>query len=191
MCVFPSVHLLVSVWPFCRSNSLLAVGVIKLTESFRVMINTPNFNCPAVASGASEQIALMTRKEIRKTASKTQEQRAFDNHVTGSLKRVMTQKHVVNGPVRMFGRAQVWFCLCVRVFACSATGGDVFDWILDQGNYTERDASNVIRQVLEAVAYLHSLNIVHRNLKVIGAIFLSLIRIYGSVCMCVCVCVCV
>ncbi|XP_029010997.1 caM kinase-like vesicle-associated, like [Betta splendens] len=46
-----------------------------------------------------------------------------------------------------------------------ATGGDVFDWILDQGNYTEKDASNVIRQVLEAVAYLHSLNIVHRNLK--------------------------
>ncbi|XP_023693077.1 caM kinase-like vesicle-associated, like [Paramormyrops kingsleyae] len=46
-----------------------------------------------------------------------------------------------------------------------ATGGDVFDWILDQGNYTERDASNVIRQVLKAVAYLHSINIVHRNLK--------------------------
>ncbi|KAM9785847.1 caM kinase-like vesicle-associated, like [Neosynchiropus ocellatus] len=46
-----------------------------------------------------------------------------------------------------------------------ATGGDVFDWIQDQGNYTEKDASNVIRQVLEAVAYLHSLNIVHRNLK--------------------------
>lgn len=42
----------------------------------------------------------------------------------------------------------------------------MFDWILDQGNYTEKDASNVIRQVLEAVAYLHSLNIVHRNLKV-------------------------
>ncbi|XP_031659534.1 uncharacterized protein KIAA1522-like [Oncorhynchus kisutch] len=46
-----------------------------------------------------------------------------------------------------------------------ATGGDVFDWILDQGNYTERDASNVIKQVLEAASYLHSLNIVHRNLK--------------------------
>ncbi|XP_061113444.1 caM kinase-like vesicle-associated protein [Conger conger] len=46
-----------------------------------------------------------------------------------------------------------------------ATGGDLFDWILDQGSYTERDAANVIRQVLEAVAYLHSLNIVHRNLK--------------------------
>lgn len=79
-------------------------------------------------------------------------------------------------------------CVLICVFACSATGGDVFDWILDQGNYTERDASNVIRQVLEAVAYLHSLNIVHRNLKVIGAISLSLslsfllIKIHSSVC---------
>lgn len=42
----------------------------------------------------------------------------------------------------------------------------MFDWILDQGYYSERDTSNVVRQVLEAVAYLHSLQIVHRNLKV-------------------------
>ena len=48
----------------------------------------------------------------------------------------------------------------------SATGREVFDWILDQGYYSERDTSNVVRQVLEAVAYLHSLRIVHRNLKV-------------------------
>lgn len=52
--------------------------------------------------------------------------------------------------------------LCVL----SATGREVFDWILDQGYYSERDTSNVVRQVLEAVAYLHSLHIVHRNLKV-------------------------
>lgn len=49
-----------------------------------------------------------------------------------------------------------------------ATGREVFDWILDQGYYSEKDTSNVIRQVLEAVAYLHSLKIVHRNLKVGG-----------------------
>ncbi|XP_023691065.1 uncharacterized protein [Paramormyrops kingsleyae] len=52
-----------------------------------------------------------------------------------------------------------------------ATGGDVFDWILDQGNYTERDASCVIRQVLEAASYLHSLSIVHRNLKLENLIY--------------------
>ncbi|KAK4814994.1 hypothetical protein QYF61_010158 [Mycteria americana] len=51
------------------------------------------------------------------------------------------------------------------IFLELATGREVFDWILDQGYYSERDTSNVIRQVLEAVAYLHSLKIVHRNLK--------------------------
>lgn len=49
---------------------------------------------------------------------------------------------------------------------CRATGREVFDWILDQGYYSEKDTSNVVRQVLEAVAYLHSQRIVHRNLKV-------------------------
>lgn len=53
-----------------------------------------------------------------------------------------------------------------HILSCRATGGDVFDWILEQGYYSEKDASNVIRQVLEAVAYLHNLHIIHRNLKV-------------------------
>uniref|UniRef100_A0A3Q0REZ6 CaM kinase-like vesicle-associated protein n=1 Tax=Amphilophus citrinellus TaxID=61819 RepID=A0A3Q0REZ6_AMPCI len=53
------------------------------------------------------------------------------------------------------------------IFLELATGREVFDWILDQGYYSERDTSNVMRQVLEAVAYLHSLKIVHRNLKVL------------------------
>uniref|UniRef100_H2ZZN6 CaM kinase-like vesicle-associated protein n=1 Tax=Latimeria chalumnae TaxID=7897 RepID=H2ZZN6_LATCH len=51
------------------------------------------------------------------------------------------------------------------IFLELATGREVFDWILDQGYYSERDTSNVVRQVLEAVSYLHSLKIVHRNLK--------------------------
>uniref|UniRef100_UPI00398E329B caM kinase-like vesicle-associated protein n=1 Tax=Pristiophorus japonicus TaxID=55135 RepID=UPI00398E329B len=54
-----------------------------------------------------------------------------------------------------------------------ATGGDLFDWILDQGSYTERDASNVIRQLLETVSYLHSLRIVHRNIKLENLMYFS------------------
>ncbi|KAJ8372806.1 hypothetical protein AAFF_G00276610 [Aldrovandia affinis] len=45
------------------------------------------------------------------------------------------------------------------------SGGELFDRILDRGVYTEKDASLVIRQVLDAVAYLHKNGIVHRDLK--------------------------
>lgn len=44
-----------------------------------------------------------------------------------------------------------------------ATGGELFDRICDYGKFTEKDASQTIRQVLDAVNYLHHRNIVHRG----------------------------
>lgn len=54
-----------------------------------------------------------------------------------------------------------------------ATGGELFDRICDQGKFTEKDASQTIKQVLEAVDYLHNRNIVHRDLKPENLLYLT------------------
>lgn len=46
-------------------------------------------------------------------------------------------------------------------------GGELFDRIVEKGTYSELDASNLVKQVLQAVGYLHELNIIHRDLKVL------------------------
>jgi len=50
-------------------------------------------------------------------------------------------------------------------------GGEVFDWVVKCGPYPEREAANVARQVLCAVSYLHSHNVVHRDLKLENLVY--------------------
>ncbi|KAK2813193.1 hypothetical protein FQN50_000871 [Emmonsiellopsis sp. PD_5] len=54
-----------------------------------------------------------------------------------------------------------------------ATGGELFDRICEYGKFTEKDASQTIRQVLDAVNYLHERNVVHRDLKPENLLYLN------------------
>jgi len=45
------------------------------------------------------------------------------------------------------------------------TGKELFDKIVEKGQYSEKEASNIVRQIVSAVAYLHEHGIAHRDLK--------------------------
>jgi serine/threonine protein kinase len=46
------------------------------------------------------------------------------------------------------------------------TGGELFYKIVEKGNYSEKDAANIVQQMIKGVAYLHGQGICHRDLKV-------------------------
>lgn len=44
-------------------------------------------------------------------------------------------------------------------------GGELFDRIVEKGKYSEKDASETLRTIVETVQYCHELSVMHRDLK--------------------------
>src|ERR1044072_5098818 len=45
------------------------------------------------------------------------------------------------------------------------SGGELFDRIIEKGNYSEREAATVMRQVVNVVHICHFMGVMHRDLK--------------------------
>ncbi|KAJ8412102.1 hypothetical protein AAFF_G00143690 [Aldrovandia affinis] len=84
-----------------------------------------------------------------------------DNNLENEITVLRRIKHDNVVGLEDFYESQTHYYLVMQL----VSGGELFDRILDRGVYTEKDASDVIRQVLQAVSYLHQNSIVHRDLK--------------------------
>eukprot|EP00898_Chlorokybus_atmophyticus_P006787 jgi/Chlat1/7109/Chrsp57S06734 len=83
--------------------------------------------------------------------------------------------HSLEREIQVLGQVRHPNCICLKevyitpkkVFLITelVTGGELLDRLAEKGNYTEEDSSALIRQILDGVAYLHDLGIVHRDLK--------------------------
>lgn len=46
------------------------------------------------------------------------------------------------------------------------TGGELFDRIVDKEHYSEQEACEVMKPLVDAIGYCHKMGIAHRDLKV-------------------------
>lgn len=44
-------------------------------------------------------------------------------------------------------------------------GGELFDYVVQKGTLTEEEASRIVRKVTSALVYMHSRNVMHRDMK--------------------------
>ncbi len=44
-------------------------------------------------------------------------------------------------------------------------GGELFDRIVSKAHYTEKEARDIVKILLETLAYMHGSGVVHRDLK--------------------------
>ena len=81
-------------------------------------------------------------------------------HEVAVLAEAGQHKHIVSLIDRFDAPPDAWALVFDLV-----SGGEVFDRICESGNYSEREAAAVVRQVSLALQHLHSSGIVHRDLK--------------------------
>ncbi|MBN3324455.1 KCC1G kinase, partial [Atractosteus spatula] len=132
----------------------------KVTENIRDVFEFTE----VLGSGAFSEVFLVKEKKTGKLfalkcVKKMPDHR--DNNLENEISVLRRIKHENIVALEDFYESRTHYYLVMQL----VSGGELFDRILDRGVYTEKDASLVIRQVLDAVNYLHQNGIVHRDLK--------------------------
>ncbi|EJD76692.1 calcium/calmodulin-dependent protein kinase type 1 [Loa loa] len=123
---------------------------------FKDILGTGAFSKVFLAEQISEPGFLVAIKCIDKKALKGKEE-SLENEI--KVLRKLRHSNIVQ-LYDTFDEKQYLYLVMELV-----TGGELFDRIVAKGSFTERDASILMRQVLEAAAFMHENGVVHRDLK--------------------------
>uniref|UniRef100_A0A8C6VYQ0 Calcium/calmodulin-dependent protein kinase IGb n=1 Tax=Nothobranchius furzeri TaxID=105023 RepID=A0A8C6VYQ0_NOTFU len=116
-----------------------------------------------LGSGAFSEVYMVREKKTGKTFAmkciKKKKKRDINLENEIAVLRKIKHENVVG--MEDFYESRTHYYLIMHL----VSGGELFDRILDRGVYSEKDASKVIQQILQAVSYLHQSGVVHRDLK--------------------------
>jgi len=119
-----------------------------------------------LGSGAFSIVIEATNKKTgERVAIKRMKKKTMDQDLITSIRREITNLKKVNHPhiMKLYGvfEDDEELCLVMELIV----GQELFDKIVERGHYTEKDTSHIVRQVIDAIAYLHAQGIAHRDLK--------------------------
>jgi len=120
------------------------------------LLGTGAFSQVRLAESKTDSGKLYAVKIIDKTALKGKED-SLENEI--KVLRRLKHPNIVQLLETYEDKSKVYLVMEL------VTGGELFDRIVEKGSYTEKDAADLIRQVLEAVDYMHDQGVVHRDLK--------------------------
>ena len=104
----------------------------------------------------SDQIRAL--KVIKKSTSISKND---DDEIKNEINILKTLDHP--NILKIFEFYSEYNCFYLVTELCS--GGELFDYILQHGQFSEKDAAFIMFQIFSAVNYCHNMNIVHRDLK--------------------------
>ena len=109
-------------------------------------------------SGATRAVKIISKARFTRTSDKTYHFESLRAEI--EVMQRMTHPNIIT----LFEVYESSTDLYLVMECCS--GGELFDRIKEKGSYSERDASVVMRQMVEGIRYMHSNGIAHCDLKV-------------------------
>jgi len=114
---------------------------------------------PGVNKSSGEIMAIkqVSKKHMSAKAAETLSRRVKDE---AELLRIAGEHRSICSYKEIFEGNDAWYIVTEL-----ARGGELFDRLVERGAYTANGAASVMREVVDAVAYLHSMGIAHLDLK--------------------------
>lgn len=122
---------------------------------------------PVVGQGAFSIVREGTNKE---TNEKVAVKQIAKQHITAAdMKRLTTEIEIMKKLkhnniiqlIEVFDNSPDHLYIVMEL----VKGGELFDKIVDKGQYSEKDACNIVKQIVAAVQYMHEHGVCHRDLK--------------------------
>eukprot|EP01110_Echinostelium_bisporum_P011505 TRINITY_DN53_c0_g2_i1.p1 TRINITY_DN53_c0_g2~~TRINITY_DN53_c0_g2_i1.p1 ORF type:complete len:338 (+),score=65.33 TRINITY_DN53_c0_g2_i1:99-1112(+) len=122
---------------------------------------------PVVGNGAFSIVREATNKE---TGEKVAIKQIAKQHISSAdMKRLSTEIEIMKKLkhrniiqlIDVFDNSSTHLYLVMEL----VQGGELFDKIVSKGQYSEKDACNIVKQIVQAVEYMHQHGVCHRDLK--------------------------